>query len=59
MKTNNLILIGESISILATVLIAMKIMILKPNCFSALDGYTTILPIILTKIVELKLLFRK
>jgi len=53
MNNKMLLVIGELIGIIATVFIMVKVMILKPACFSLFDGYTSIVPLFITKIIEL------
>ncbi len=59
MRLNRIILISELIGILATVFISVKVLILQPSCFSLFDGYTSVVPIIFTKVAELIILFKK
>jgi len=59
MEYNRIILIGELLSIIAVVFISIKLLILEPKCFSLFDGYTSVLPIVFTKIVELMQLYKR
>lgn len=52
---NHLLVTGEVISLFTMVLIFFKVLIITPQCFSLLDGYLTILPLVFTKIVEIKI----
>lgn len=54
MKIDKWIVATETIGILATILITVKVIFLQPMCFSLLDGYLTLLPLIMTKILEIK-----
>jgi len=58
-KEHKFIIFTEFWAIIAMVLIFFKILLISPKCFSISDGYFTILPLFITKILELKLVFKK
>ena len=53
MEIDKWIIATETIGILATILIALKVIFLEPKCFSLADSYFTIIPLISTKILEI------
>ena len=59
MEIDKWIIATETIGILATILIALKVMFLEPKCFSLSDSYFTIMPLITTKILEVTRLLKK
>jgi len=52
MDINSIIVSGEVLSLLAMLLIFLKVGVLQPECFSLVDAYVTVLPILLVKISE-------
>lgn len=46
----------EQISLLALMIVFFKVLIKSPACLDLFDGYFTILPLFLTKTLELSLL---
>ena len=52
MDINGIIIGGEVLSLLAMIVIFLKVGILQPECFSLSDAYFTISPILLVKISE-------
>ena len=52
-KSNKFIFMTELWSLVALVLIFFKVLVITPNCFSLGDSYFTILPLFITKVLEL------
>lgn len=57
MNRKGMIVAGEIISVLAIVVIFIKVSILKPECLSIVDSYFALVPILFVKIVELMEVF--
>jgi hypothetical protein len=58
-KVVHILALGEILSLAAMVIIFFKIFLLSTDCFSLGDGYFTILPLFITKIVEIWALFSR
>lgn len=52
-----LLLTGEAISLLTVLFLFFKVLVFLPECFSLFDAYVSVLPLLLTKIVEIKIVF--
>jgi hypothetical protein len=49
----HILVFGELLSLIAMIIIFFKVFLLAPDCFSVGDGYFTILPLFMTKVVEI------
>lgn len=53
METGRMVIIAEQVSLIALMIIFFKVLAVKPACFDLFDGYFTILPLFITKVLEL------
>ena len=53
MKKKKIIIFTEQVSLIALMIIFFKVLVLKPACFDLFDGYFTILPLFITKALEI------
>ena len=57
---NRKLIVGTEIaSLIAMTLIFFKVLFMAPNCFNVGDGYFTLLPLFMTKAVELAQITKK
>ncbi|MBU0459511.1 MAG: hypothetical protein KKH52_00140 [Nanoarchaeota archaeon] len=53
MDNKKIIVWAEQVSLIALMIIFFKVLVLKPACFDLFDGYFTILPLFITKTLEI------
>jgi|TARA_B100001971_G_C17837809_1_gene357036 hypothetical protein len=59
MVNKKLIIGTEILSLFALALIFFKVLFLAPNCFNVGDGYFTLLPLFMTKALELTQIIKR
>tara|TARA_Y100000310_G_C20515050_1_gene730768 strand:+ start:797 stop:985 length:189 start_codon:yes stop_codon:yes gene_type:complete len=52
-KIKSMVIWAEQFSLIALIIIFFKVLIFKPRCFDLFDSYFLILPLFITKILEL------
>lgn len=52
-KINSIVILSELFSLIALIIIFFKVLVFQPKCFDLFDGYFTILPLFITKMLEI------